>query len=304
MATEILLDAGSNEMELLIFRVGETAYGINVAKVKELIQQVETRPIPGAPEVVEGSFILRNEVLTLVDLAKYLECDSKSEEKQDKLIIVMEFSKIRTGVLVDAVEGIQRMSWDQIEPPSEFITQLGTPVTSVTKIDGRVILILDFEGIMGELFGMDGADAAEAENLPKVASHADIQVLAAEDSPIIRQGLERILRGAGFENVTICSNGEQAWNTLEKRFTEGGALFDIVLTDIEMPRMDGLHLTKKIKEHPDMGHIPVVLFSSIIREDTVNKGNTVGADAQVTKFDVEELVGAIDSCLAKAAAKG
>lgn len=300
MGTGILLEAGTNEMELLVFRVGDTDYGINVAKVKELIGRQKTSPVPNAPDCIEGSFILRDTVLQLVDLARFLNEAPAEAGKHEKLIIVVEFNKLCCGVLVDSVEMIHRLSWDQIEPPSPFILSLGVPVTAVTKIDDRVVLILDFETIIGGLFGDASvhteklADPVDGEH----PAYGEVRVLTVDDSPTIRMSLKRILEKAGFTNLTLCGDGQEAWELLQKEYANQGKLpFDLILTDIEMPRMDGLHLTKNIKEHGELRRIPVVLFSSLIREETANKGNAVGADGQITKFETEELLSVIDKCL-------
>jgi len=303
MATSILLEAGTNEMELLAFKVGETNYGINVAKVKELIGRQRTTPIPCAPDCVEGSFMLRDMVLQLVDLAKYLGVEPAAACKHDKLIIVVEFNHICCGVLVDAVDAIHRLSWDQVEPPSAYISSLGVPVTAVTKIQNEVVLILDFETIIGSVFPNAGTQARESDEVPEMLEYSKLRVLTVDDSPTIRMSLGRVLEKAGFEDVTLCSDGEEAWALIRRRYEETGeAPFDLVLTDIEMPRMDGLHLTRNIKDTPELKDMPVILFSSLIREDNTNKGVSVGADAQITKFDTEELLRVVNDCLSTCAA--
>jgi two-component system, chemotaxis family, chemotaxis protein CheV len=339
MSKGTLLEAGTNEMELLLFRVGATRYGINVAKVREIIRMVKTISIPHAPEAIEGSFKLREEVLTLINLKTYLdgkepvilkadiaaaqaaaqekaaegdgeaapeEADSeKAYSLQDdyRLIIVIELNDIRCGVLVDAVEMIHRLRWDQIEPPSAYIASHGTPITAVARIEEQVVLVLDFETIVGSLLGSGGVDVPLEEKENETPEYKDLRLLVADDSVTIRQSVRNVLKNAGFEHITICGDGQEAWEHLEKGKAAGDVPFDMVLTDIEMPRMDGLHLTARIKEDPDLKSLPVVLFSSLVRSDTVTKHSAVGADAQVTKFKKEELLKAIDSCLEKMAAQ-
>lgn len=300
MAKGILLEAGTNEMELLVFQINGSIFGVNVAKVRELIPYTETRSIPGAPAAIAGSFQLREQVLTLIDLRTHLRIEEPREEGQKPLIIVIEFNDLCCGVLVDGVEMIHRLRWEQIEPPSAYLVQHDVPITSVARIEERVVLVLDFERIVGELLGHGGIEIEEVDSPPEVPERSATRVLIADDSPLVRQAVARVLRNAGYQNVVICSDGKEAWETIEKQAAEGPEElpFDIVLTDIEMPRMDGLHLTARIKEHAEWNAMPVVLFSSLVRNDTAERWRTVGADAQITKFDQDSLVQAVEDCLA------
>ncbi len=300
MAKGILLEAGTNEMELLIFQLDGTVFGVNVAKVRELIPYTQTRSIPGAPAAIAGSFQLREQVLTLVSLREYLGIKEPPGEDQKPLIIVIEFNDLRCGVLVDGVEMIHRLRWEQIEPPSAYLVQHNVPITSVARIGDRVALVLDFERIVGELLGHGGMEIEEVEDPPEIPERSVARVLIADDSPLVRQAVARVLRNAGYKDVTICSDGQEAWETIERTAAgTDGLPYDLVLTDIEMPRMDGLHLTARIKERPEWNLMPVVLFSSLVRSDTAERWRSVGADAQITKFDQESLVASVEECLAK-----
>lgn len=297
MSHSILLEAGTNEMELLVFRLKDTRFGVNVAKVRELIQRVETIKVPHAPPEIEGSFQLRNEVLTLVNLGRYFGMEGEETLRGEGLIIIVEFSNKRCGVLVDAVEAIHRIRWQDIEPPSDLLADLRAPVTGVAHVDDNIVLIADFETIVGELLGIEvAAVKQEAEDAP--TKRSQIRILLAEDSGMIRRKVKTILEEAGFPEVKACNDGLEAWNVLENAAQAGDGLpFELVLTDIEMPRMDGLHLTSRIKGNEAMRQLPVVLFSSLISEDNMKKGNAVGADAQVTKLEVDHLLNAIEGCL-------
>lgn len=300
-AQGILLEAGTNELELLVFNCGGVTFGINVAKVKEIVRSVATIAVPCAPPAIEGSFRIREEVLTLINLATYLELPP-AVARENQLVIIMEMNKVRCGVLIDTVEQIHRVRWEDVEPPSPFLTQEGTPITAIAKLGERVVQVLDFESITAELFGLAGAEQKDIEEIEEIPNFGAMKVLAADDSPTIRMTMGNVLRQAGFQDITLCTDGQHAWDTIVSQFESGGRPFDIVLSDIEMPRMDGLHLTLRIKEHPQLATTPVVLFSSIIREETLNKGRAVGADGQLTKFDVLGLVETIGDCLKKKAA--
>jgi len=296
MATDILLEAGTNELELLVFRLGETAYGINVAKVREVVQRSKIINIPKSPEAVAGSFQLRDRVLTLVDLSVHLKCDTKNENEDDGLVIILEFSNMICGALVDHVEQIHRMSWDKIMSPPGYLTDLEVPITGVTLLDERIVLIVDFETIMGDVLGIKIADSNQVDT-PKAEGRGGVRILIAEDSPTIRNSLRQILTEGGFDNLTICADGLAAWNKIQAG-TEGERLpFDVVITDIEMPQLDGLHLTKKIKSDPRLNGMPVVLFSSLITPENAVKGRQVGADAQISKPDSTQVIASIENCL-------
>ena len=292
----ILLESGTNELELLVFRVGGIAYGINVAKVRELIRCVATVAVPHAPKGVAGSFKLRDEVLTLIDLPAYLEVEPVGDPDY-QLIIVIDLNSVRCGMLVEAVEMIHRIRWEQVDPPTQLLVDVGAPITAVARIEDRVIQILDFETVIGTLLGRGGTEVVEQIPEHPIREHENLRLLVVDDSMSIRRAVERVLHSAGFTSITKASNGEEAWKIIEERASEEGLPFDMILSDIEMPRMDGLHLTQRIKSDPKLKAMPVLLFSSIIRPDTHNKGEAVGADAQVTKFQSNELVETIDRLL-------
>lgn len=304
MASSILTEAGTNEMELLVFSVGDTSYGINVAKVRELTPRMPVRTVPASPEAVDGTFLLRDEVLTQVNLHRHLSPGQPGLDETAGLLIVTELTGIRCGVVVDAVERIHRLTWDRIEPPSAYLAEAGTPVTAVAKVDDRVVLILDFETILGELLGTGGTELEEPAPDRLTPGFGDVRVLMVDDSPTIRSVLERLLRNTGFQRITVCKDGQHAWDLIEEQRQKTPVPFDIVLSDIEMPRMDGLRLTAQIKGDSELQAMPVVLFSSLISEENANKGRAVGANAQVTKFQSGELIGAITELLSSRGGPG
>lgn len=296
----ILLEAGTNELELLVFHCGGVAFGINVAKVKEIIRAVDTINVPCTPPAIEGSFKIRDEVLSLVNLSTYLDLGAVDVGKYDRLIIIVEMNNFRCGVLIDTVEQIHRIRWEDVEPPSGFFAASGAPITAVAKIGARVVQVLDFESILADLFGLAGADGQNLEAIVPEKSFAQMKVMAVDDSPTIRMTMGNILKHVGFEDVTLCTDGQHAWETLTAQLGDDAKPFDLVLSDIEMPRMDGLHLTQRIKSHPELGRAKVILFSSIIRAETINKGRAVGADGQLTKFNTDDLVKEIARCVREA----
>lgn len=299
MAKGILLESGTNEMELLVFRVGDARYGINVAKVREMIPKPETVHVPYAAPAVEGTFRLRDRIMTLINLRRYLEAGESEADAgaRQQLIVVIEFNQLQCGVLVDAVDTIHRMHWKEIEPPSRFLEAMDAPVTGIAKPGDEIVMILDFERIVAEVLGLKDTEIEPQVAAPLKESHHEVRVLIADDSGTIRAAVERVLRSAGFGQVTACTDGQEAWELLEKLRGGDEPPFDLVLSDIEMPRMDGLHLTSRIKSDESLRDMVVVLFSSLISDDNRKKGEQVGADAQVTKFQSDELIHAIDQLL-------
>ncbi|MBD3170616.1 MAG: response regulator [candidate division Zixibacteria bacterium] len=300
MANDILLEAGTNEMELLVFRINHTPFGINVAKVREIIQKVPTIPVPNAGYAIDGLFKIRDEVRTLINLARHFEMEHEytGDDEKEQSIIVVEFNEICCGILVDEVEVIHRLSWNKISPPSPYLQKIGAPITGTVMVNERTVLIVDFEALVGEILGAENATPPEKLDESEI-SFKDARVLIADDSSVLREALTRILHHKGVSNISICSDGKQAWDLLEKHKGVENGPYDLILTDIEMPQMDGLHLTRRIKEDPQLQEIPVVLFSSLITKDNLNKGKQVGADAQVAKPDSEGMIRAIDELLEK-----
>ena len=299
-AQGILLEAGTNEMELLVFTLKSTSFGINVAKVREIIQRSKTISIPYSPAAVEGSFKVREQIMTLVNLGKHFAMEGEQIQNGEGMTIIVEFNKIRCGILVDSVERIYRLSWDDIQSPSQYLQDLSVPVTGVVKVDKKVILVVDFETIISNILGVDSVSDVDIDSSSDdLASAKNAEILLVDDSHVVRQSLVANLNNNGYENLTVCTDGQHAWNTIQARRDEGNGTFDLMLCDIEMPQMDGLHLTSKIKDDPELKVMPVVLFSSLITQDNLNKGKAVGADAQVAKPDSEGMMKAIQTFLAK-----
>lgn len=298
--TNILLDSGTNELEVVEFHLDEGGYrghyGVNVAKVLEIIrlQPVTSMPQMRHPAVL-GAFPHRDgRVVPLVDLAKYL---GKAREKvQEPKIIVTEFNNIVTGFLVSGVNRIHRLSWQEVEAPGAFLQNMSrNAITGVVRLEGRVVFILDMEAIVGELdpalaIRLDGtlSDGPDAQ--------AVYTVLHADDSGNVRNLVKRLMEESGRFKIIQRSNGEDAWQVLaqfRREEEQGGPpvreRVQAVITDIEMPQMDGLTLCRKVKEDPALRFLPVALFSSLITDRLEHKGESVGADAQFAKPDLQVL---------------
>ena len=296
MNTKILLESGTNELELLEFTVGSNSYGINIAKVSEIMTDQEVTPIPNGPAEVEGVFIPRDQLISVIDLHTVLHIPKPDSKKT--IFIVCQFNKMVVAFHVTGVKGFQRISWtDIVEPPSVSGNQDGMGIsTGVAKVNGRIIMILDFEKIVSDLNRSSGIDITGLDQIEKASINAgNKRIIVADDSPFLNKMITSTLADTGFNNVVSFQNGEDAWdyvNTFKSRSTAENITENIacVISDIEMPKMDGHRLTKLIKDDPVLKHIPVILFSSLIDEQMIRKCKSVGADAQFSKPQITELI--------------
>ncbi len=288
----ILLESGTNELEILVFTLGEQRYGVNVAKVREVIEPVELTKLPESPEAMDGVFQLRNIVTPLINLSRCLHL-SGGDDGECKTII-MEFNDVRVGFSVTTVEQIYRVSWKNVTAVPAVDGVQDAPVTSVAHINDHMVLMLDFEQIVFEIGGVDLFEES-ASRIEKNFERGDQRILLAEDSAVMRKLIQSNVVKSGYTNLVVCTDGQEAWEALEQDVaTNGTPTFSLVITDIEMPRMDGLFLTKRLKEHAAMKDLPVIIFSSLVSVDNEKKCKAVGASAQITKPQLAELVELID----------
>jgi two-component system, chemotaxis family, chemotaxis protein CheV len=294
--TNILLETGTNELEIIELYIteansedgGENAFfGVNVAKVLEIIESPPTlEPATSAehPSYL-GVIPLRDMVLPVVDLAIWLNMERVPNRHEP--ILVTEFNGVRTGFLVSGVTMIHRVSWSDVEPPSRYLSDMpGNCITGTVRLGEHFALLLDLERALVEL---NALDTKEPEHTPPPDTDTPLHVLLVDDSTSVRFLLRRNFEGAGF-SVDVKNNGEDAWNHLQALKAEAAqkgvaitSLLDAVVSDVEMPRMDGYTLTKNIKADKELSKLPVILFSSLISKGLLHKGQSVGADAQITK---------------------
>lgn len=290
----ILLESGTNELEIVEFEVAANKFGINVIKVKEIIQPIPVTFIPHAHPHVEGIVQLRGEVLPVVDMQKVLGVPTQSYGEQQKYIVA-EFNKQKVVFHVDNVTKIHRISWDQIEKPSDMYQGGGSQVIGVIKREDVMLLLLDFERIMVDINPESGIQMDSVKKLGD-RDRSDKKIVVAEDSPLLRKLLNDTLTEAGYTNIDFFENGKDAFDYLSFSATRGDIAdyVQLVVTDIEMPQMDGHHLTKKIKSNSELQKLPVIIFSSLITDDLRHKGEEVGAEEQISKPEIAELILKID----------
>lgn len=293
---DILLESGTNELEIMEFTIAGEIFGINVAKVREILKYTEIKPMQNAHSAIEGIFKPRDQVITVVDLAYYLGLPPAENNERD-IFIVSNFNSLTFAFHVHSVEGIDRISWRNIQKPDRIIYGGDEGVaTGIAEFDNRLITILDFEKIISEISPQSGIQFSDLEQLgPR--SRSDKTVLIAEDSMLLSKMIIESLHRAGYENTVKTDNGQEAWDFLSEAKESGDHIYEhvsCVVSDIEMPQMDGHRLTKLVKEDKVLRQLPVILFSSLINEEMFLKGEQLGADAQITKPEIAKLVTLVD----------
>ncbi len=299
MDTNILLESGTNELEVLEFTLGDNHYGINVAKIREILQYMPVTPVPNTHPSVEGIFMPRDTMITVINLKNCLNLPQTDEKG---LFIITNFNKLNVAFHVDQVIGIHRVSWENIIKPDETLTgEHGGTATGVIKMNDRLIVILDFEAIVASISPQTGLRVNDLDEM-EARDRSDATILIAEDSALLSKLITECLKKSGYTNLIVEENGQEAWDEI-KAMQEKGDIkkhLDCIITDIEMPLMDGHRLTKLVKSDAELRDIPVIIFSSLVNEEMRKKGEQLGADAQLTKPEIGKLVDAIDKLLNKA----
>ncbi len=297
--SNILLEAGTNELEIVEFHLDEEEldgeseykgyYGINVAKVLEIIRLPKVTALPEVRDKsVLGAFNLRSHIIPLVDLSLWL--GKNRVQKEPPKVIVTEFNNVNTAFMVSGVNRIHRISWEEVEPPNTYISNLTrNTITEVVKLEGRIIFLLDLERIVSDLNPQLALRLDEAIDWEAGDRY---RALIADDSTVIREMIKELLQKANFE-VEAVSTGKEAWDCLceirKKAMEENkpaNHYVQVVISDIEMPQMDGHNLCRRIKEDHVLKTLPVILFSSLITDRLRHKGDTVGADDQISKPEI------------------
>lgn len=301
---DILLDAGTNELEVLIFTMAGAWFGVNVAKVREVIRPVKTVTSPGQHPSVLGMFNIRGSVMPVVDLSYHLGLNASKTDLSDpdKRIIITEFNGFQCGFVVDTVDQIHRLSWAKVKPSPDLgvvrtdtdnsVPTIGS-TTGTLELDGRIILMLDFESVADSILHEDKLHIDVVENEFGV-DRASKRVIIAEDSAFMRGVLQKVFQTSGYELLRVYSNGAEAWEAVLEAVETNAQTLDAVISDIEMPRMDGLALARRIREHASTRDLPIVLFSSLISSDNLKKGEQVGVNAQIAKPDLADMVRLVD----------
>ena len=289
------LKVGSNEMELVDFRifkqendkVYEGIYGINVSKVREIIRLPKLTELPGTPEFIEGIFDLREVVIPVINLAKWMGVVEPEDAKKNARVIITEFNNVLIGFIVHEAKRIRRISWSDIEPATFMSSSSGLEsdkITGVTKIEGdNVLLILDLESVVQDL----GLYEPETESEPEKIETFSGLAMVLDDSATARKIVKEALVKMGFR-VVEAMDGEEGLKKLNDLYeTYGESLADnlkIIISDVEMPKMDGFHFAAKVKEDERFNDIPIVFNSSISDHFSEERGEEAGGEAYLVKF--------------------
>ena len=290
--------AGTNRLEVLLFSLGENedsgreeVFGINVFKVREVMHTPDITQAPDMPNSVEGMVSLRGETIPVINLPKF--CGISGKEKPS-VLIVTEYNRYIVGLLVHAVDCIKRMAWTEVKvPPPMMSNQHGGLVTAVTEIDDRgLVMIMDVEKILADTTGY-ADEEIQFHGIEK--QQQDITILFADDSIVARKQIQQTLEKMNI-NYIATINGKDAWERLQQIAEEAertgvsvASKIQLILTDVEMPEMDGYVLTQKVKADARFKGLPVVMHSSLTNESNTELGKRVGADAYVGKFEPLEL---------------
>ncbi len=297
MDSKILMESGTNELEVLEFNVCGNSYGINVAKIKEIIPYQPVTPVPNSHPSIEGIFMPRDIMITAIDLRN---CLQRGTSEPGGLFIVTNFNNLDIAFHVDSVLGIHRVSWTEINKPNETVNTVDESIsTGIIKIDNKLVIILDFEKILSDINPETGLKVDEVDLIEKNSKRNEKAILIAEDSILLNKMIVESLKKAGYVQLIHTANGQEAYDVIQQCKEKGTLKDDIqcVITDIEMPVMDGHRLTKLIKSDDATKHIPVIIFSSLVNEEMRKKGEALGADAQLSKPEIGNLVRLVDGLL-------
>lgn len=296
MDTNILLESGTNELEVLEFTIAGNHYGINVAKVREILTMTDITPIPNSHPCIEGIFMPRDTIITVINLVRALGFPEKTETRND-MLIVTNFNNLNIAFDVDQVLGIHRVSWQDIVKPDSTVNAPGVGIaTGIIKKLESLIIILDFERIVEEICPETSIKMSQIRELGE-RERNNIPIIFAEDSPMLQKLVTDALTQAGYINLHSYSNGQEAWDKLLELKKNNGVDYGAkcIITDIEMPQMDGHRLIRLIRSDEALKHLPIIVFSSLINEDMKRKGERLGADAQISKPEIGQLVSCIDN---------
>lgn len=298
----ILLDAGTGEVEVIVFTVNRNRYCVNVLKALEIVQLKDVRSSTDADDSILGITNVRNRVMTVIDLSYILDKKPvEQEEIEGKMALVCEFNRRQVMFAVDSIEGILRVKWSEIIKPDTLLK--GSLCVGNILTDKGILLMLDFEKIITDISQLENPYEVGKQKIVQRHDRSTKKIYMADDSKTIRVLLREVLEKAGYTNIHTFDDGQEVMNALLKLKEQKGEDFkqdvDLLITDIEMPILDGHTVTRHIKEDPILSSLPVIIFSSLITADLYHKGVKVGADRQISKPSIGELVDAVDSLVFK-----
>ena len=290
----------TSALELMEFTMAGDSFGINVAKVTEIMRASRITPMTLSHPCIDGVFKPREKLVTVINLPRYMALP-ESESPEMNMFMITNFDNVSAAFLVHTVEGMHRINWSDVERPSPVVYgNQDSVITGTTKIGDKIITIVDFEKVLYDINPDTGLQISEVQRMGERV-HITKPVVVVEDSVFLRRMLLESLDVAGYANVTPFDNGQDAWDYLVKcrsecltNVTPIEKKVSIIITDIEMPRMDGHHLTKLVKGDDVLAKIPVIVFSSLIDDAQKQQGERIGVNAHLGKPQIGKLVSTID----------
>ena len=287
-------------LELMEFTMGGDSFGINVAKVTEIMRYAKITPMTLSHPCIDGVFKPRGKIITVINLPRYMAI-AENEDPSSDMFMLTNFDNVNAAFHVHTVEGMHRIGWSDVEKPSSIVYgNNDSVITGTTKIGSKIITIIDFEKVLYDINPDTGLQISEVEKMG-VRDHSTKPVVVVEDSVFLKRMLIQALEVAGYLNISSFDNGEEAWEYLIKcrstslaNITPIEKQVSIIITDIEMPRMDGHHLTKLVKNDDILSKVPVVVFSSLIDEAQKQNGERLGVSAHLSKPQIGKLVSTLD----------
>jgi two-component system chemotaxis response regulator CheV len=321
MAREgILLESGTNEVEILEFLLQGQSFGVNVLKIQAIEQYDAKRvtEIPLSHQAIMGMFLFRDHTIPLIDLAAEMSIrgrsakrDGNEETQNNRIVLVMEFNGMTTAFLVDGVNRIHRVGWDRISPMSSVLSDSSSEFTGSVNLEKREVLIVDIEKVVAQILPQARMEYLQDRDMdhPKASSRPDVKIVLAEDSSAIRAMITSVLQKGQYTSIEDFDNGLSAYEYLllskQQAEEQGQSLssrVSVLISDIEMPQMDGLTLCRNVRKELAQEHMPIVMFSSLINDQSADKCRAVGATAWISKPQIGELVAKLDQlCLDEAA---
>lgn len=284
---------GQNRMELLLFHLGgKQCFGINVFKVREVIARPKLQRLPGSSDIVRGVAIIRGHTVSVIDLAKAIGfADPSNGDDPDAKVIVTEFNRSVQGFWVSGVDRIVNVNWETVRPPPRG-TEHESYLVAVTDVDGHLVEIIDVERVFASIHQFQTDVSEEMRQRVEHVRH-DRLILVADDSLVARKQIERAISNLGFK-VETRADGRAALDYLEQLAAEDAIdQIELIISDIEMPRMDGYTLTRNIRENSKLQHLRVILHSSLSGQFNSDMVKRAGADDFLAKFDPNELAAAV-----------
>ena len=292
---EIFDENKDNTLELMEFKIGDNFYGINVAKVREIVQYSEPTPSPDQHPCIEGVLMLRGDAIPIINMSKRLNINETVDKERD-LFIITSFNNLVVGLHVHVINGIRKYSWDEINSPDEtIITHGNCIITGIVNKENHMLVLLDFEKIVAEINPVTTISLKDVNNSQKT-KHPDAPIMIVDDSVMLNNLIRSALNKAGYKNIISKNNGEEALNYInsikDKQNIKNKV--SVIITDIEMPVMDGLTLCKKLKQNVETAIIPIIIFSSIENKTQYLNLEKVGANEQFSKPDIGKLLESVE----------